>query len=100
VSPHPFLTKQVEHFFEKWGEGLSSIFFSKISSRRHKKDLACSLFLPYSFPSSQPHHIMSDKFAIYQSRAVLVLGIEGDEALISFDDGREEYVSIESLSFL
>lgn len=43
---------------------------------------------------------MSDKFAIYKNQAVLVLGIEGDEALISFDNGHEEYVFIETLDFL
>jgi hypothetical protein len=43
---------------------------------------------------------MSDKFAIYRNQAVLVLGIEDDEALISFDDGHEEYVSIETLNFI
>lgn len=43
---------------------------------------------------------MSDKFAIYRNQAVIVLGIEDDEALISFDDGREEYVSIESVDFI
>lgn len=43
---------------------------------------------------------MSDKFALYRNEAVLVLGIEGDEALISFDDGREEYVGIETLDFM
>lgn len=58
------------------------------------------MILPYSFPSSQPRHIMSDKFAIYQNQAVFILGIEGDEALISFDDGSEQYVAVESLDFL
>lgn len=43
---------------------------------------------------------MSDKFALYQNQAVYILGIEGDEALISFDDGREEYVAIETLDFM
>lgn len=40
------------------------------------------------------------QFAIYHNQSVLVLGIEGDEALISFDDGREEYVAIETLDFM
>ncbi len=43
---------------------------------------------------------MSDKFAIYRGQAVYVLGIEGDEALISFDNGVEEYVAIETLNFM
>lgn len=56
----------------------------------------------YSFPVSNtsPHNTMSDKFAFYRNEAVLILGIEGDEALISFDDGREEYVGIETLDFM
>lgn len=43
---------------------------------------------------------MHNQFAIYRNQAVIVLEIEENEALISFDNGHEEYVSIESLSFL
>jgi hypothetical protein len=39
-------------------------------------------------------------FAIYRNQIVVLLGFEGDEALISFDDGGEEYVAIESLDIL
>jgi hypothetical protein len=39
-------------------------------------------------------------FAIYRNQTVALLGFEGDEALISFDDGGEEYVAIESLDIL
>jgi hypothetical protein len=39
-------------------------------------------------------------FAIYRNQIVALLGFEGDEALISFDDGGEEYVAIESLDIL
>lgn len=39
-------------------------------------------------------------FAIYRNQTVVLLGFEGDEALISFDDGGEEYVSLESLDIL
>lgn len=52
------------------------------------------------FPCHQPTQIMSDKFALYRNQSVLVLGIEENEALISFDDGHEEYVSIETIDFL
>ncbi len=43
---------------------------------------------------------MSDTFALYRNQTVLVLGFDGNEALISFDDGREEYVRMENLDFL
>lgn len=43
---------------------------------------------------------MSDKFALYNGQAVYIEGIEGDEAQISFDDGREEIVPLETLTFL
>ena len=41
-----------------------------------------------------------DIFAIYRNQTVMLLGFEGDEALISFDDGAEKYVSMESLEIL
>jgi hypothetical protein len=40
------------------------------------------------------------QFAIYRNQAVMILGFEGNEVLISFDNGREEYVDIETLNFL
>ena len=40
------------------------------------------------------------QFAIYQNQAVLVLGIEDQEAFISFDNGSEEYVALEALDFI
>lgn len=43
---------------------------------------------------------MSDKFAIYRNQAVIVLGFDENEVLISFDDGHEEYVDIETLDFM
>ena len=39
-------------------------------------------------------------FAIYRNQVVVVEGIEGNEAEISFDDGGEEIVEIEDLDFL
>ena len=40
------------------------------------------------------------QFAIYRNQAVMIMGFEENEVLISFDDGHEEYVDIETLSFL
>jgi hypothetical protein len=39
-------------------------------------------------------------FAVYNNQVVLVEGIEGNEAQISFDDGGEAIVEIEELDFL
>jgi hypothetical protein len=40
------------------------------------------------------------QFAIYRNEAVMILGFDENEVLISFDNGHEEYVSIETLDFL
>ena len=37
------------------------------------------------------------QFATYLARPVQILGFEENEALVSFDDGSEEYVAIEAL---
>lgn len=39
-------------------------------------------------------------FAIYKNTAVEVIEIEGDEALISHDCGKEEYVDVQTLNFI
>jgi len=39
-------------------------------------------------------------FAVYKSQVVIVEGIEGNEAQISFDNGHEEIVQIEELDFM
>lgn len=39
-------------------------------------------------------------FAVYKNQVVVVEGIEGNEAEISFDDGGEAIVEIEELDFL
>ena len=41
----------------------------------------------------------NSKFAVYATLPVIVLGIEGNEALIQFDDGDERYVDVEQLDF-
>lgn len=61
-------------------------------SEKSKKDLAASRSPCYS--------LRMEIFAIYRNQTVALLGFEGDEALISFDDGGEEYVAIESLDIL
>jgi len=43
---------------------------------------------------------MFEQFAIYFNQAVIVLGFDENEALICFDNGHEEYVSIQTLDFL
>ncbi len=43
---------------------------------------------------------MSDTFAIYRNQIVLVLGFDEIEALVSFDNGHEEYVSLQSLEII
>jgi hypothetical protein len=62
------------------------------SCEKSKKDLAARSVLSYS--------LRMDIFAIYRNQTVMLLGFEGNEALISFDDGAEKYVSMESLEIL
>lgn len=61
-----------------------------------QKSLASREFSDYNLP-------MNDTmFAIYNRQAVQVIEIFEDEreALISFDCGKEEYVSLDALSFI
>jgi len=62
------------------------------SPKNAKESLSQGRFSCYS--------LRVDIFAIYRNQTVVLLGFEGDEALISFDDGSEEYVAIESLDIL
>jgi len=64
------------------------VFFSE----KHQKSLSQTPLSCYS--------LRVDIFAIYRNQTVVLLGFEGDEALISFDDGGEEYVPMESLDIL
>ena len=67
-----------------------------------KKDLAPSHFLKYSLPVANQLHLTTKmpQFAIYRNQAVIILGFEENEVLISFDNGHEEYVDIETLDIL
>jgi hypothetical protein len=44
--------------------------------------------------------VKENVFAIYKGQVVMVIEIEDWEALISFDNGKEDYVSLETLNFI
>lgn len=63
---------------------------SVFSLRKYKRKLAVGPVLSYSFP-------VNDTFALLNNETVLVLEIDGDDALVSFECGAEEWVETESL---
>ena len=58
--------------------------------KKYKRKLAIIAFLEYSFP-------VNDTFALLNNEMVLVLEIDGNDALVSFKCGAEEWVQTTAL---